>query len=388
MGQLVFQATLGGQVSLVGPNTASTISINIPATNGNMVTTGDTGTVTNTMLANSAITFGSTSQALGSTISAINGVSIGASTAGTGAFTTLTASTSVISPVHGAASGSSLSLQSNGTTNATLDTSGNLGLGVTPSSYETSSGSLYISNQIITSAASGAATIGYNATSNNKYVSTGYASQYYQLNGTHVWRTAASGTAGNAITFTQAMTLNASGQLLVGTTTPYDVNSIATFSNSNHGMSAVTTTTSGGWYAIECGRTSSTGKFIGFTYPGPGTEVGSVSYNGTLTLYNQTSDQRLKENIVDAGTALETIEQIKIRSFDWIESKVHETHGVIAQELKEIAPQCVTEGITNEDGSMGSPWQVDTSPLVPMLIKAIQELSAKVTALETQLGAK
>jgi hypothetical protein len=51
MGQLVFQATLGGQVNLVGPNTASTFNINVPATAGNMVTTGDTGTVTNTMLA-------------------------------------------------------------------------------------------------------------------------------------------------------------------------------------------------------------------------------------------------------------------------------------------------------------------------------------------------
>lgn len=51
MGQLVFQAALGGQVNLVGPNTASTYNINVPAVAGNMVTTGDTGTVTTTMLA-------------------------------------------------------------------------------------------------------------------------------------------------------------------------------------------------------------------------------------------------------------------------------------------------------------------------------------------------
>jgi len=50
MGQLVFQATLGGQVNLVGPNTASTFNLNVPAVNGNVVTTGDTGTVTTTML--------------------------------------------------------------------------------------------------------------------------------------------------------------------------------------------------------------------------------------------------------------------------------------------------------------------------------------------------
>lgn len=51
MGQLVFQAALGGQVNLVGPNTASTFNLNVPAVAGNLVTTGDTGTVTTTMLA-------------------------------------------------------------------------------------------------------------------------------------------------------------------------------------------------------------------------------------------------------------------------------------------------------------------------------------------------
>jgi hypothetical protein len=51
MGQLVFQAALGGQVNLVGPNTASTFNLNVPAVAGTVVTTGDTGTVTTTMLA-------------------------------------------------------------------------------------------------------------------------------------------------------------------------------------------------------------------------------------------------------------------------------------------------------------------------------------------------
>jgi hypothetical protein len=54
-----------------------------------------------------------------------------------------------------------------------------------------------------------------------KYVSTGIASTYYmQTGGTHRWYNAASGTAGNAITFTQAMTLDASGLLGIGVTSP------------------------------------------------------------------------------------------------------------------------------------------------------------------------
>jgi len=80
MGQLVFQATAGGQVALVGPNPATNFSLNVPAVNGNLVTTGDTGTVTNTMLASSAYTAPGT---------------IGSGTPNTGAFTSLSASTSI-----------------------------------------------------------------------------------------------------------------------------------------------------------------------------------------------------------------------------------------------------------------------------------------------------
>jgi hypothetical protein len=83
MGNLVFQATLGGQVNLVGPNTASTYNIAVPAVAGTMVTTGDTGTVTNTMLAgsianakllNSSVTIGSTAVSLGATVTAFAGI--------------------------------------------------------------------------------------------------------------------------------------------------------------------------------------------------------------------------------------------------------------------------------------------------------------------------
>jgi hypothetical protein len=114
MGQLVFQANAGGQTALVGPNPSTSISINIPATNGNMVTTGDSGTVTSTMLASGVYTapgtIGSGTPNTGAftTLSASSTVSgtgftnlfatppaIGSGTASTGAFTTLSASSTV-----------------------------------------------------------------------------------------------------------------------------------------------------------------------------------------------------------------------------------------------------------------------------------------------------
>jgi len=183
MGQLVFQATLGGQVNLVGPNTASTFNLNVPAVAGTLVTTGDTGTVTNTMLATSAYTapgtigsgtantgafttlsasstvsgtgfstylasppaIGGTAAAAGAftTLSASSTVSgtgfstylasppaIGGTAAAAGTFTTLTGSTSVTTPI--VKSASSLTFQTNGTTTAlTIDTSQNVGIGTT-----------------------------------------------------------------------------------------------------------------------------------------------------------------------------------------------------------------------------------------------------------------
>jgi hypothetical protein len=100
MGNLVFQATLGGQVNLAGPNTASTFTISVPATTGNMVTTGDTGTVTSTMISGPLTgTVGGTGVNNGS-----NTITIAGNVTHAGAFTqsfTATANTAVTLPVTG-----------------------------------------------------------------------------------------------------------------------------------------------------------------------------------------------------------------------------------------------------------------------------------------------
>jgi hypothetical protein len=100
---------------------------------------------------------------------------------------------------------------------------GNLGLGVTPSAWNSSYKALQVGAQAaFWGNATGAdiyLSCNYYYDGANKYIANGYASYYSQFNGAHSWFTAPSGTAGNAITFTQAMTLDASGNLLVGTTT-------------------------------------------------------------------------------------------------------------------------------------------------------------------------
>ena len=97
---------------------------------------------------------------------------------------------------------------------------GALGLGVTPSAWSISP-ALQISRAAIYGSSSQSifASNWYYG-SGDKYIGNGYATLYQQVNGQHQWQTAASGTAGNAITFTQAMTLDASGNLGIGTSSP------------------------------------------------------------------------------------------------------------------------------------------------------------------------
>lgn len=115
----------------------------------------------------------------------------------------------------------------NGTEKMRLDSSGNLGLGVTPSPWYTLS-TVFQSNSYAFEGRSG--TPDYSAYWTNAYLNAagsaflyrgnGFATVYLQSTGTHRWRTAPSGTAGNGVTFTEVMTLDSSGNLGIGTTSP------------------------------------------------------------------------------------------------------------------------------------------------------------------------
>jgi hypothetical protein len=109
----------------------------------------------------------------------------------------------------------------NGSGSLYLNTSGNLGLGVTPSAWSTLLG-LQVKNAAL-SGFSNSAYVSANAFYNGSawtYIATGAANRYQQDSGGHQWYQAASGTAGTAITFTQAMTLTAGGRLGIGQTSP------------------------------------------------------------------------------------------------------------------------------------------------------------------------
>jgi hypothetical protein len=107
-----------------------------------------------------------------------------------------------------------------------IDTSGNLGLGVAPSATMTTIRSMQLGYSGIIAGQQGTAEVLYLGSNwyfdgAFKYQNNGFATRYDTASGEHVWRTAPSGTAGNAISFTQAMTLANNGTLLLGTTTDF-----------------------------------------------------------------------------------------------------------------------------------------------------------------------
>jgi hypothetical protein len=173
---------------------------------------------------------------------------------------------------------------------------------------------------------------------------------------------------------TERMRIDSSGRLLIGKTAVD--NSIAgyMFETGSTGYAAFTNTgTASSHRNILCNRQSADGDTIQFQRGN--TLVGSISVTSSATAYNTSSDQRLKENIVDAPAG--NIDAIRVRSFDWKADGTHQTYGMVAQELVDVAPEAVAQGDTDDDM-----WSVDYSKLVPMMIKEIQDLKAEVAALK------
>jgi hypothetical protein len=114
-----------------------------------------------------------------------------------------------------------------------------------------------------------------------------------------------------------------------------------------------------------------------------------VDYSGIVHSTQATntliSDERLKENIRDIDTGLTAIKSLKPRIFDWKENKganIKNATGFIAQEFETVFPDSVGTSQAGEDGIEYK--NINYEKLVPTLVKAIQELSAKVTALEAK----
>jgi hypothetical protein len=307
-----------------------------------------------------------------------------------------------------------------------LDSSGNVGIGRTPTVVESAydsiqlgAGGMYLAGSSNLAAGQLGQNFYADASGNIKYLGNDEAERITFNNGIITFDNAPANTsgAGAALTFNERMRIDASGALLLhpnnstrglkitstttgtaGDTTTYDTIAagfgrhvfktdgsermrIDASGNLLVGKSVTTATTRGSYIDAQ-GRMFNAqpngASPITFQTTFNGTTVGSISVTTSATSYNTSSDRRLKENIADADDAGSKVDAIQVRKFDWKADGSHQDYGMVAQELQTVAPEAVSQGET-EDDMMG----VDYSKLVPMMLKEIQSLRARVAQLES-----
>jgi len=274
------------------------------------------------------------------------------------------------------------------TTAVTIDTSQNVGVGVTPSAWSTS-------NSVKAMQFTQGALWGYSTTNmflgsnyyfngtNRIYSTTAAVAEYSISTGIHAWFNAPSGTVGTNATLTQAMTLDNSGNLLIGTTSA--LNSTNTFSGSGTWNLVLNNT---GQYTqfgfLNNGTTkaaqywdNTAGRF--YVYAGGASYGVYLATNGVVWVSN--SDERLKEIIEPISDATSKVSSLRAVIGKYkIDEEGTRRSFLIAQDVQKVLPEAV-------DASDPDKLGVAYTDVIPLLVAAIQELSAKVTALEAKVGA-
>jgi Chaperone of endosialidase len=273
----------------------------------------------------------------------------------------------------------------NGSERMRLDTSGNLGIGTTSPSYalDVASSTIRIgstaSNGIIIWGTSDVARTGLNS------------STEYRVG----WGRNSSINLTFLTNDTERMRIDSSGNVLVGTTSVLNSGKFSLYQTNNSFAAVVQNTSSSvsGAYGIQVNLTQDPNTTDSFFYKGTGnaTDRFYVRANGGIGNYQANnvnlSDQREKKNIQLAPSYLNKICQIPVKTFLFNDQTDTELNlGAIAQDVQAVCPELVHEsnwGSKEEPKMRLSIYQTD---LQYALMKCIQELSAKVTALEAKLG--
>jgi hypothetical protein len=267
----------------------------------------------------------------------------------------------------------------NNTERMRIDSSGRLGLGIVPSATTafTVFQNKYLSLYGYDAGQSHIVTNTYYPVDNGVYKRqvSGYAQKLTMVNGSYIFNTAANGAADSDITFSAAMTIDSSGNVLVGITSAISSAKQTIYEASlNYGL----------FIRKGNGTTGATNKYIGFDISGGGAGGGSITNASTNNAqFTATSDERLKENITDINSCLDKIMALKPSSYTWKVNQVNVPYGFIAQNVETVLPEFVTE---DEEGYK----QISdglTSGYIAVLTKAVQEQQTLIETLEARLSA-
>jgi hypothetical protein len=384
--------TLGGTLNVANGGTGVTTSTGSGA---NVLGTGPTitgaalngtlgATTPSTVSATSVTVNGGTFGAATFTTNSVDGLAIGGKTGSTSDF-------SLYNPAG------SVQLLRNPTGTSNLVFGNNVGLGVTPSAWNASvkalqvgsAGSLYsyISGANNTAVANNAV---FNSGGSQVYIQTAGASFYDQGSGRHAWFIAPSGTAGNAITFTQAMTLDDSSRLLLaatafptGTSASFTSGGGDVYLNGNlylgntTGTAGQTPRIDGFSNQLYCIWSNSSGVDQGGLY---------LSYGGTS--WTAVSDERQKdiiEPITDAANKVMSLRAVigKYKNDD----ESTRRSFLIAQDVQAVLPEAVTSSKTPRSEDETEYLGIQYTDVIPLLVAAIKEQQTMIDELKSKVAA-
>ena len=112
---------------------------------------------------------------------------------------------------------------------------------------------------------------------------------------------------------------------------------------------------------------------------------GNITVTSNAVQFNSTSDYRLKENIVTDWDATTILKQLKPSRFNFKADKDNTVEGFLAHEVSDIVPQAVMgkKDAVDKDGNPEH-QSMDASKLIPLLVKTVQELEARIADLESK----
>jgi hypothetical protein len=273
----------------------------------------------------------------------------------------------VVSSINGTGTFLPMTFSTGGSERMRIDTSGNVGIGTSSPAFDAGSG-LEIER-------AGVTTLRLDNTTNSTIL------ELKAANGA----VAVSGRGNYALLFEtnglERARIDSSGNLLVGTTNTsatagagFKLTGSATLAST---VASFSTNANSNWLMYSTG--ASAYRFF-------------VQWDGKVNATNDTiaaiSDQRLKENIEDIDVGLDKVMALKPRKFDWKEGKgknIKGDRGWIAQEFEQVFPEMI--GTWPDKAPEGEePYKSVCASLIPVLVKAIQELKAELDTVKTELA--